>query len=439
MGDSCLMSLSLLLAVACVQNTTIGIGGDGDDDGGTGTPRDTAIDELPGDTTDTGEDTGEPVERDRAAEAAWQDEFFVNTKIHQYEITLDEDNYRALRRDGHSFAVADLTVDGETVPGVGIRLRGKIGSYRELSQKPKFKFDLNEYNGEQRLHGLKTMLLNNSVVDCSYLREPIGYQVFRDAGLPASRTSFAHVEVNGENYGLYVVIEAPDSELLRVVHPEDDEGNLYDGKYVYDWNTGNYTMLDFAANVDSLYALEEGTEVENADIVAVSDAVWDAPRGPGYQAAVDPLVDWEQWHTAWALEQWTGHLDGYQMNRNNYRVYFRPSDGKMEYVPTDFDYAFLSDGGWGVWWTGPIGVLASRCFIDADCADAHRASLGSMLERIDPNALRAQLAEMKALIADEAADDPRRECGTSDVWATQSYLDSWISGRDAQVRAAWRL
>ena len=425
----------LLLSLACLQSTTIGIGGD-NGDSAADAPRDTAIDELPG-NTDTAVDTDEPIERDRAAEAVWQDEFFVNTTIHQIEVTLDEDNYRALRRDGHSFAVADLTVDGETLSSVGIRLRGKIGSYRELSQKPKFKFDLNEYVGEQRLHGLKTVLLNNSVVDCSYLKEPIGYQVFRDAGLPASRTSFAHVEVNGENYGLYVVIEAPDSELLRVVHPDEDEGNLYDGKYVYDWNTGNYTLLDFAANVDSLYALEEGTDVENADIGAVSDAVWDAPRGAGYAAAVDPFVDWRQWHTAWALEQWTGHLDGYQMNRNNYRVYFRPSDGKMEYVPTDFDYAFLSDGGWGVWWTGPLGVLSARCLIDADCADAHRASVAEMLAGIDATALRAKLAAMKALIEDEAGDDPRRECGTSDVWATQSYLDSWISGRDAQVRATW--
>lgn len=422
----------LALSLGCTSSS-ISIPGDTGDTGPA--PGDTGQDELPG-GTDT--DTGEIVE-DPEADRAWQAEFYQDTVIHDIAIELDEDNLRALRRDPHSYAVASVTVDGEALTDVGVRLRGKIGSFRDMSGKPKFKLDLNEFHPDQRLHGLKALHLNNAVVDCSYLREPLAYQVFRDLGLAASRTSFARVEVNGDTYGLYVLVEGPDSELLEVAYPEEDEGNLYDGKYIYDWNTGGYTLLDFAAGVDALYALEEGEDVANADIAAVSAALANAPYGPGYAEAMDPLVDWDQWHRAWAVEQWIGHLDGYQMNKNNYRVYFRPSDGRMTYLPTDFDYAFLSDGGWGVWWTGPIGNLAARCMLEQGCVDAQVSAVSGMLDDLDADALVTKLQAMRRLIRADAADDPRRECGTSDIAATQDYLEAWTAGREATVRATWGL
>ncbi len=433
--------LLLLVVAGCSTTSVISLGGGGGGGGGstdTGVVAEIDTDEeiLPGDT-DTAEDTAPP--DDPAANLAWQEAFFVDTVIHEIEITLAEDSYRDLRRDGHTYVSGDLTINGDTVSNVGVRLRGKIGSYRELYGKPKFKIDMSEYSSGQRIHGLKTVLLNNAVVDCSYLKENIGYAAFRNAGITASRTSFARVTVNGEAYGLYVVVEAPDGEFLQDrFEGAEAEGNLYDGKYLYDWNTGNYTLLDFDSGVDHLFALEEGVDVANADIAAISDAAHDAGLGE-FAAAMDPLLDWEQWRLSWAVEQWTGHLDGYQMNRNNYRVYFRPSDGKMTYMPFDFDYAFLADGGWGVWWTGPSGNLARSCISERACRAEHVASVETMLSRIDAPGLRTKLDEMMALIHDDVADDPRRECSASQAWSYQDALAQWIDGREATVRATWGL
>ncbi len=433
------MSLSVVLTlVACSSTQSITIAG-GTQEEDSAVAEDTGSDSLPGDTSEDTADTGKPEEEDPAVSAAWQAAFFTEDQIHEIEITLSDDAYHDIRRDGHTYVPADVTVDGETTANVGMRLRGKIGSYREISGKPKFKLDLSQYVKGQRFHGLHSMALNNEVVDCSYLREPLAYRVFRDAGIVASRTSFAHVTVNGDDYGLYVIIEVPDKSLLKDRLPEDADGNLYDGKYIYNWSNGTYTLLDFESNVDNLYGLEEGTDVGNADIAAISAAMDAAPYGPGYTEAMDPLLDWNQWHTSWAVEQWVGHLDGYQMNKNNYRVYFRPSDGKMIYLPTDFDYGFLGDGGWGVGWTGPIGTLSSRCFLDQSCLAAHKASVDTLLDGIDATALDQMLTDMGTLTHDLAASDPRRECSTRDVWATQDYLHSWVQGREATVRATWGL
>lgn len=431
------LPLVALLIIACDGTQTINVGGGEEDSNAPAVQGDTGTDALPGDTSED-TDTGEEVE-DTAANAAWQDEFFVDTMIHDIDITLSDDAYHDIRRDGHTYVMGDVTVDGETITGIGLRLRGKIGSYREISGKPKFKIDMSQFVAGQKFHGLHSMALNNEVVDCSYLREPLAYKVFREAGIAASRTSFARVRVNDEVYGLYVIIEVPDSQLLEDRFPGDDEGNLYDGKYIYNWDFGSYTLLDFDSGVDDMFGLEEGTDVGHADIAAISDAIDGAPRGGGFVEVMDPLVDWNQWHTSWAVEQWVGHLDGYQMNKNNYRVYFRPSDGKMIYLPTDFDYGFLSDGGWGVGWTGPLGTLASRCFLDASCREAQVAAVDTMLAGVDPDALRTYFDAMAELTHDDASDDPRRECSTSSVWSTQDYMRSWISGRDAQVRATWGL
>ena len=42
---------------------------------------------------------------------------------------------------------------------------------------------------------LQPVSLNNSVGDCSYLKEVLTYDVFREVGLPASRIAFAEVRL----------------------------------------------------------------------------------------------------------------------------------------------------------------------------------------------------------------------------------------------------
>src|SRR5262249_53712914 len=143
------------------------------------------------------------------SDSDWQSSLFSDSVIHEITITIPDDGWTALTNDPYDYTPADATFDGEAISDVGLRLRGKVGSFRPITGKPKFKFDFEEYVSGQELHGLKALALNNEVVDCSYLKEPIGYRIFRDAGLPASRTGFAHLTVNGMDYGLYVIVEYP--------------------------------------------------------------------------------------------------------------------------------------------------------------------------------------------------------------------------------------
>lgn len=386
---------------------------------------------------DTGVTEPAPTEEDAgsyALEDAW---IFAPGRIHTVAITLDEAGWSALAVDPYTAVDGDVEIDGVAMDTVGVRLRGKIGSFRTLAGKPKFEIDFNEFVEDQRFFGLEGLNLNNSVVDCSYLKERIGYRVFELAGVPALRTAYATVTVNDAPYGLYVLLEDPDDRFLSRVYA-DPGGNFYDGKYVR-YDDGSYQLLDFTTAVDGLYQLEEGVDVGNADIHAITSAIEANSGQPGYYDAVGAVVDWEEYHRELAVEQWIGHLDGYAMNTNNYRVYFEPGDGRAEVVPWDFDYAFLQDSAWGMNWYAPRGVLASSCFADAPCAAGQKAAIQALDAALDTTALLAMVNALDALTYEATQADPRRECPATDVAASREVIRAWVSARPAELRAFWGL
>ena len=430
-----LQPLTLLLCAACtpaslfVPTDSQSTGPDSEDsrrDSAKDSPADTAPEQIP----PREEEIGDQPPDDGAA-------VFDQQILHQIEIQLPPESYTALIADPYVLADASVTIDGEEIPEIGLRLRGKIGSFREVSAKPKFRIDFNARVEDQRFYGLEGLNLNNSVVDCSYLKEPLGYAIFAAAGVPALRTAFAQVTVNGLPYGLYVMVEEPDDRFLRRTYP-DPTGNLYDGKYV--WYGGyNYTLLDFNSGVDELYQLEEGTDVDNADIAAVSAALAAAAGQPTFYAQMAAVLDWPEYHRQLAAEQWSGHNDGYALNTNNYRLYFNPQTGLMEVLPWDFDYGFLVDSDWGMSWASPRGKLAASCFADEICAAAHRQAVSDLLTTLDATDWAATLRTWQSLTADAALNDPRRECDAASVTPSQDALIAYVQRRSSELRSFWGL
>ncbi|MCP4809172.1 MAG: hypothetical protein GY913_12840 [Proteobacteria bacterium] len=395
-------------------------------------PVESRADSEPPEDSDPPEVTEETVP-DQDVSDDW---IFDDGVIHEIELTLDTTATDGLVTAPHTYVSGSVVIDGYELEEVGVRIRGKIGSLRPLSGKPKFKIDLNQFVDDQRFFGIETLSLNaGGVVDCSYVKENLAYELFEAADVAASRTGYTHVTVNGEDYGLYVIIETPDDRLLDRTK-ENPSGNLYDGKYV--WYGGySYTLLDFGLGVDTLYQLEEGTDVGHADIMAVSTALNTYKGQPSFYSELDKLVDWDQFHRFEAVEQWVGQNDGYAMNRNNYRVYFDPDDGKMEFVPWDFDYSFLYDYQWGRSWRAPTGLLAYWCMQDAACYSERRQASIDIVDIATDLDLVAKHDAMVALIADSVAADPRRECSVDSVVAEQARVRAWLQARNAFMGAFW--
>lgn len=396
-------------------------------------PVDSAVDT--GDAPDTADTAVEEEEdEDPGAESAW---LFSDDEVHQINITLGSAAASALGSDPYTYVEGDIEINGEKVSSVGIRLKGKYGSYRTLAQKAAFKIDFNLYNPDQEFYGLKKLNINNMAVDCSMLKEHMAYKVYRDMGLAAERTGYAWVTVDGHDYGLYNVLEQPNKEMLKRFY-DHATGNLYDGKYYLypDWS---YVLLDFTSSAYTFYELEEGEDVGLADIANIVTAVQTWYGTDGFYDALSEYVDWDALLLYWATEQWVGQIDGYVTNRNNNFVYFDAEDGKMEMIPWDLDYSFLEDSAWGMSWKSPAGVLAAGCQSDPTCLDEWKDAVRKVVARTDGDAYAEDLEMWAALIEDYASEDPRKECSDTSLASTQRALRTWVKNRSEGMSTYWGL
>ena len=384
------------------------------------------------------EDTAPPlITEEEIADQEIDDSWlFSDEHIVEVEITLTAGAAKALGREPREDVSAELVIDGLALEPVGLRLAGKLGSFRELSGKPKFRIDFNKFSEGQRFFGLESLALNNGVQDCSFLKEPAAYKIYREAGAPGSRTGFAHVTVNGADYGLYIIVEYPDDRFLKRNFTEPG-GNLYDGKYVLydDWS---YTLLDLYDDYVPLYALEEGEDVQRADIQAVVDAIDEHEGAPTFYEALGEVVDWPSFHRHIALEQLVGHNDGYALNINNNRLYFDPAQqGRMTMLTWDLDNSFLVDSEWGFSWSSPGARLVYWCWQDSTCKAAQREAVIAVLDATDIPALLDWYDATAAVTVDAAQSDPRKEFDNTYLASCRSDARQRINRSKRLVMSHW--
>ncbi len=366
--------------------------------------------------------------------AGWM---FEIDEVHSLEIQLESSEFESLTVDPYTYVPGDIVFDGELVTDVGIRLKGRIGSFRGLDAKAAFKVDLNRYVAGQSFHGLEKLTLNNMIVDCSFAKERLAMTAFRALGIPAPRAGYVWITVNGVPYGLYLNIETPDDVFLAR-HYDAPDGNLYEAEYLW-WPDGSYLLIDFNVESQDHFELEEGEDVGHADVHAITEVLDHHAYSPGFYDQMDPLLDWDHHLRMVAGEQWLGQLDGYSLNTNNYRVYFDPADGRAQILPWDLDYAFQYDWAWGMSWYHPYGRLSAACWADPDCHHDHMLAVDEACDTLDAQDLLAEIAQIQTLVMPHVHADPRQECSLDWVAYSQDVVQAWVVARSTEVRGAWGL
>jgi len=117
---------------------------------------------------------------------------------------------------------ADMEFEGETFNDIGLRYKGN-GTFMESrpTLKRSLKIDLRRYNKGRKLAGVSTINLHNNVTDASWMNEVLAHRAYRDAGIPAPRTSYAKVYVtvpgkfDHKYIGLYSIVENVDKNFLE--------------------------------------------------------------------------------------------------------------------------------------------------------------------------------------------------------------------------------
>ncbi len=331
---------------------------------------------------------------------------FDSGRVMQIDLTLAPGGAAALEEDPRVYVEGTLSLDGGAPMAVGLRLKGRLGSFRGLDDKSAFKVGIDHVEGGQRLLGLKTLTLNNMVQDPSLVREWLSYRLFRSVGVAAPRVGHAFVTLDGAPMGLYAHVETPDEVALAAWFGE--VGELYEGTYGQDLRPEDVFALDQDAGGDGREAL--------AALAALTSEV----PPPEYYAATAELIDWPQALRMMATEVFVGHWDGYAPSSNNYFFHF--ADGVLRLMPWGTDQTFeaplaLHEGN---------GRIFRRCLASQACRLAYAEALGAVVEaarEIDPMEVRLLGAALRGWLRPEARDETHEERALRNVEETLEFLE----------------
>ncbi|MFH1468092.1 MAG: CotH kinase family protein [Pseudomonadota bacterium] len=317
----------------------------------------------------------------------------------------------------YTYFHADVTVDGEPHADVGLRKKGFIGS--DSSVRPSLKLRFDEYVDGQTHEGLDRLTLNNGQQDPAVISQCLGYEIFRAAGIPASRCSFAHVTVNGEDLGVYSNVESVEPPMLARWF-DDPQGDLWEGQ-----------GSDFREGWLGTFDVQEG-DGDPAWLQRVVDAL--AEPDAGVTSALNAVIDLDAWYRYWAMEVLLGHWDGYASNTNNFFLYRDPADDRLRFLPWGIDALFDSDHPFGA--SMPTSVVAAtalprRLYLLAASRVAYYHHLFALLDEVwEEPALLARIDAMEALVAPAVGPDlaPGLPAAVDDI-------RTFVSGRRSAIQA----
>ena len=261
-----------------------------------------------------------PAKPDTTAEV-----FKTTTPLPTFKITVDEANLKLLVGEPKKYVRSTVVVGDKTYKEVALHLKGAAGSFRNWDDKPALTLNFDKFVKDQTYQGLDKLHLNNSVQDPSFLNEIACSELARAMGLPTARATHAVVELNGRKVGLYVLKEGYNKHFVERNFPDASKGNLYDGGFLQD--------------IDQKLKLDQGTPNDGKELKALTAACQIGDPVKRYEA-VEKLVNVDLFAKNVALQFLAGDWDGYVRNRNNFRVYFNPKDGKAVFIPHGMDQQF---------------------------------------------------------------------------------------------------
>ncbi|WNY22831.1 hypothetical protein MmiHf6_01160 [Methanimicrococcus hongohii] len=195
---------------------------------------------------------------------------FDKNAIMSVEIEMDEDEWDYLLSNPkeESYHVCNVTINGEKFHAVGIRVKGQsslLSVAASNSDRYSFKFKADEYVYGQSFFGLKEFVVNNHYRDPTYMKEYLAYDMMDYAGVPVPLFAYADIDINGQDWGLYLAVEAVEDDFAKRVFGLD-HGKLYKPELI---NESDIPRLS-----NSLPP--SGTDVnQGAALIYTTDSIWD--------------------------------------------------------------------------------------------------------------------------------------------------------------------
>lgn len=342
----------------------------------------------------------------------------------------------------------DLDFGGQRFRDVAVRFKGN-GTFLDArsSGKLPLKVDLNKYVKGQKLAGVTTLNLHNNYTDPGWMNEVLSYRLYRDAGVPAPRSSYARVfvTVTGQferRYaGLYTLAENVDDNFFQArlgaaaagtilkpvsVNPFKDLGN--------DWlrYVQTYDPKDGVSAADRARVIEFCKFVSHA-----SDQE--------FAARIGQYVDLDAFARYMAVLVWINNIDSLLDRGQNFYLHLGAASRKLMFVPWDQDHSFggfksVQPGSYETGsiekpWSNNIQFLA-RMFGVPAFKTAYLARMREFSGTIfKPERFAAQVAEIAPVIRPVVMNEGARLPQFDAVAAGRTGLLPFVAARAKSVNA----
>jgi hypothetical protein len=252
-----------------------------------------------------------------------------------------------------SFFPVTVQYDELTWWHVGMRYKGNStlrSAWQRGVKKIPFRLDFDEFEetyeeiDNQRFYGFKKITFSNGYKDDSLIREKLGAEIFRDAGVKAARGAFYRIyfdigDGNGPTYaGLYTMVEDLSNKFLDSQFG-DDSGNLYKP----DGPAASWSYF----SEDNFIKKTHEEEGDWSDIEAAIEALHaSANDAEAWRTELESHFNANAYLKLLAVNQTIQNWDTYGSMTHNYYLYGDPDDnGRLLWIPWDLNECMLSSRG----------------------------------------------------------------------------------------------
>jgi hypothetical protein len=263
----------------------------------------------------------EPTKEERQRKLA--DDYFQGPIV-KLTLEMSKEEVERLKRDQRNYAEATIKEGDKIYKGVAVKLKGAAGSFQGIEGKPGLTISFDKFKGAERFNGIKIFHINICALDGCYINEFIAGELARAAGVPASRCTHVFLTLNNRDLGLYVLKEAFTRDFLAAFFP-DPSGDLWDG--------------GFCKEIEENMEKDLGDADDKRPIKELIAACQEGDHAKRWEK-LGKILDIDRFISFCAMEAILCHWDGYNFNRNNYRLYKDPATGRLSFFLHGMDQMF---------------------------------------------------------------------------------------------------
>lgn len=148
------------------------------------------------------------------------EELFDTGRVHTLDIQVEEGAWEDFiaTATNKEYISCTVVIDGDVCENVGLRAKGNSSMQRVTQAgngRYSLKIEFDHFVDGQLYKGLDKLALNNLVQDDSAMRDYLAYRMMGEFGVAAPLCSYIYITVNGQDWGLFLAVEAIEDSFLQ--------------------------------------------------------------------------------------------------------------------------------------------------------------------------------------------------------------------------------